>query len=59
MYKEVLRAMEDVSIYPIISLTLFFVIFSILMIKMALYDRSMIKYMSDMPLDDNESLKTK
>ncbi len=53
MYKTVLQNIENVSIWPIISLIIFFVFFLILLWYVFTEKRSFIRYMKQLPLDDN------
>lgn len=53
MYKEVLRSIDGVSIYPILSLTIFFIFFTGLMIKVALMKKKDVQELSSMPLSDD------
>lgn len=52
MYKNVLQNIENVSIWPIISLIIFFVFFLILLWYVFTEKRSFIRYMKQLPLDD-------
>jgi len=49
-----LESIADVSIYPMISLFLFFVFFSLLIIYVAKTDKKHIDELSNIPLDKNE-----
>ncbi len=52
MYKEVLRSIENVEIWPSISLIIFFLLFIGVLIYVIRSDREFIKKMKEMPLDD-------
>jgi len=52
MYKQILQSIQNIEIWPIISLVIFFVIFIGILIKVILIDKKYIKKMEDMPLDD-------
>jgi len=57
--KIVINTLEQiggVEIYPIISLLLFFIIFSIAVYLVLTADKSYIDEMKNMPLDDNNDL---
>ncbi len=58
MYKEVLRAIDNISIYPVISLSIFFVFFVALGIYWIRADKSFIKSMEEMPLDNENNTNT-
>jgi len=52
MYKQILQTIQNVDIWPAISLVIFFVFFIGILIKVALIDKKFVKKMEDMPLDD-------
>jgi hypothetical protein len=52
MYRQILQSIQNIEIWPIISLVLFFAIFIGILIKVILIDKKYIKKMEDMPLDD-------
>jgi hypothetical protein len=52
MYKQILQTIQNVDIWPAISLVIFFVFFVGILVKVALIDKKFIKKMEDMPLDD-------
>lgn len=52
MYKHILQSIQNVDLWPVISLVIFFVFFVGILIKVALIDKKIIKKMEDMPLDD-------
>ncbi len=52
MYKQILQTIQNVDIWPAISLVIFFVFFVGILIKVALIDKKFVKKMEDMPLDD-------
>lgn len=61
MYKEVLRSIEGVDVYPIISLTIFGLFFTILLLYVWKVDNHFINEMKQMPFQDEKdssSLKT-
>jgi hypothetical protein len=53
MYKEVLRAIGGIEIYPVISLLLFVTVFAIVLIRTARLDRRQLDDLSRLPLRDN------
>jgi len=54
MEKEVLRAMEGIDIYPIISLVMFFALFIAIVIYVIKADKSFMNKMSNLPLDNTD-----
>ena len=52
MYKQILQTIQNVDIWPAISLVIFFGFFVGILIKVALIDKKFVKKMEDMPLDD-------
>ncbi|MCS6972862.1 MAG: cbb3-type cytochrome c oxidase subunit 3 [Cyclobacteriaceae bacterium] len=55
MYKNVLQHIENVSIWPIISLVIFFLFFVIMLWYVFTEKRSFINYMKNLPLDENKN----
>ncbi len=56
MFNNYLQAIEGVDIYAIFSLLVFFVFFVFLIIWMFRVDKSYLKKMSSLPLDEKENL---
>lgn len=54
MIKEYLQSIDGVSIYPIISLIIFFVFFAVIIIWMFKVDKNYLKKMSNLPLETDE-----
>jgi hypothetical protein len=54
MYKEILQSIEGVSIYPIISLIVFVLFFTAIIIWMIRVDKNYIKKMENLPFDNLE-----
>jgi hypothetical protein len=52
MYRQILQSIQDIEIWPIISLVLFFLIFVGILIKVMLIDKKHIRKMKELPLDD-------
>ena len=52
MYKEVLRSIDNVAIWPVISFVIFFTFFIGLLWFTFTADKNFIKRMSNMPFDD-------
>lgn len=55
MYKEVLRSIEGIGLYPIISLVVFFLFFTTVFLWVARIGRKDAQDMAAMPLDDDET----
>lgn len=55
MYKEILRNIDGVEIYPIISLLLFFIVFVVMIIYVLTINKSTVHEMSSLPLDNKTS----
>jgi len=55
MYKEVLRSITGVEIWPIISLAIFFGFFIGLLVWVWFVDKKYIDDMSSLPMDNDES----
>ncbi len=54
MIKEYLQSIDGISIYPIISLIIFFVFFAVIIIWMFKVDKNYLKKMSNLPLETDE-----
>ena len=54
MYKDVLRSIEGVEMYPIISLLVFFAFFTVLIGWFFLADRDRLSELAALPLDTNK-----
>ncbi|WP_339866235.1 cbb3-type cytochrome c oxidase subunit 3 [uncultured Algoriphagus sp.] len=59
MYKEVLRSMENVEIFPIISLVIFVLFFIGMAIWALRVPKDYIEHMSSLPMDDDKELTDK
>ena len=55
MYKEILRSIENVEIYPIISLLLFVAFFVGMFIWVVRVPKSYVDHMKSLPMDEHES----
>lgn len=55
MFSNYLSSIKDVSIYPIITLIIFFIFFIIVLVKIFVMDKKVIKEMENIPLNDNLS----
>jgi cytochrome c oxidase cbb3-type subunit IV len=58
MYKEVLRSIEGVEIFPVVSFVIFGLFFVFLLIYVLGFEKQFIIEMKNSPLDDN-TVKTK
>ncbi len=54
MYKDVLRSIDGIAIYPIMSLIIFVLFFSLLLIYVIKVDNKFINDMKNMPFKDNK-----
>ncbi|MFA3782305.1 cbb3-type cytochrome c oxidase subunit 3 [Melioribacteraceae bacterium 4301-Me] len=59
MFNNYLTSIEGVSIYPVISLVLFFVIFSVIVIWALKLDKKYINKMESLPLENKKNIETK
>ena len=59
MYKEVLRSIDNIAIWPVISFVIFFAFFIGLLWFTFTADKNFIKRMSNMPMDDEPSNENK
>lgn len=58
MYKEVLKTIENVELWPLISLIIFFLFFLGVGIYLLTVDKSFIKKMKELPMDDGTVKQT-
>jgi cytochrome c oxidase cbb3-type subunit IV len=59
MYKEILRSIENIEIYPIISLLIFVTFFVGMFIWVVRVPKSYVNYMESLPMDENETTPLK
>jgi cytochrome c oxidase cbb3-type subunit 4 len=52
MYKDVLRTIENIEIWPLISLIIFFLFFIGVVFYLLTVDKDFIKKMKELPMDD-------
>lgn len=57
MYKEVLRSIENIEIYPVISLLIFVVFFVGMFIWVLRVPKTYIDHMKSLPMDEDEIIK--
>lgn len=55
MYKEILRSIENIEIYPIISLIIFVVFFVGMFIWVVRVPKSYVDHMKSLPMDEHDS----
>ena len=55
MYKEILRSIENVEIYPIISLLIFVLFFALVIFYVIRMKPARINELSSSPLDDSDN----
>ena len=58
MYKEILRSIENVEIYPIISLVIFVAFFLGMFIWVVRVPKSYVDHMKSLPMDENDITPT-
>ncbi len=59
MFKHYFERIQDVHIWPIISLTIFFLFFLGILVWVITVDKNHIDKMKDLPFDDGEGAKNK
>ncbi len=60
MYKDVLRSMDDVSLFPVIAIAIFFFFFLIIAIRAIRLDKKHVNHLASLPIEDemhHESFK--
>lgn len=55
MYKEILRSIDNIEIYPILSLVIFLLFFVGMFIWVVKTPKDHIKHMESLPFDENDS----
>lgn len=55
MYQEVLRDIDGIGIFPAVSLVLFVIVFTLVLIYAFRIDRAGVRHMAALPLDDEIS----
>jgi cytochrome c oxidase cbb3-type subunit 4 len=58
MYKNVLQAIDNVAIWPVISFVIFFLFFIVLLWWVFTVDRKFIDRMKSLPMDNTEPHET-
>ncbi|MBX2963862.1 MAG: cbb3-type cytochrome c oxidase subunit 3 [Cyclobacteriaceae bacterium] len=61
MYKNVLQSIDNVAIWPVISLSIFFIFFIVMLWWVFKTDKNFINKMKNMPLNDSpaENIESK
>ena len=55
MHKEVMRAIAGIDVFPVISLVLFVIVFTVAVIRALRLDRRLVEQLSLLPLDGDPS----
>lgn len=55
MYRQILESITGVDIYPVISLSVFFLFFTLLILYVVKTDKKQLDQLSQIPLQNNES----
>lgn len=58
MYNNVLQSIENIAIWPMISFVIFFLFFLCLLLWVFTADKAYIKYMGDLPVQDQADSTT-
>ena len=58
MYKEILRSIDHIAIWPVVSFIIFFLFFIMLLWWALTVDKNFIKTMKHLPLDDSHDFKS-
>lgn len=56
MYKEILQSITGIEVFPVISLVLFVIVFTAVLISVARMDRTRALGLAALPLDDSTNL---
>ena len=56
MYQEVLRNVDGIGVFPVISLVVFVTVFGLVVLHAARMDRSGAQRMAALPLEEQETL---
>lgn len=57
MISQFLEGMESLSIYPVISLVIFILLFIVLLVRIFRMDKTLLEKMGELPLDSNNNDK--
>ncbi|HSP87419.1 MAG TPA: hypothetical protein VLN45_04755 [Ignavibacteriaceae bacterium] len=58
MYKEVLRSVEGIGIYPVISLIIFLIVFTAVVYWFLKVDKKYLREMANIPLENDDVLNS-
>ena len=56
MYRNILQSIQDIQIWPVIGLIIFFVFFIGVLISTIKTDRNLVEKMKNLPLDENDNI---
>jgi len=59
MFKHYFEQIQNIEIWPIISLIIFFVFFTIAMVKIFFMDKKFVEKMKNLPFDDADKTDLK
>ena len=59
MYKELLRSIAGVEVFPVISLCLFVLVFAVMLVRVSRLDRQGLIRMATLPLDAPDAVNRK
>ena len=54
MYKEILRTIAGIEVYPILSLLLFVGVFAVVLVRVSRLDRGRLRQLAALPLESSE-----
>ncbi|MGE5402947.1 MAG: cbb3-type cytochrome c oxidase subunit 3 [Ignavibacteriales bacterium] len=57
MISQFLEGMENLNIYPVISLVIFILLFIVLLVRIFRMDKTLLEKMGELPLDSNNNDK--
>jgi cytochrome c oxidase cbb3-type subunit IV len=52
MFKNILESVDGLSLWAIVSMLIFFILFIFLFVRIITYDKRYMKYMSSLPLEE-------
>lgn len=55
MYKDVLRSIQDIGFFPVISFVLFFLFFLIMVLWVFMYKKDKINKLKNIPFNEGQS----
>ena len=54
MYKEILRTIAGIEVYPVLSLVLFVGVFAVVLVRVVRLDHGRLRHFASLPLSDTE-----